>query len=125
MKKNASEVEIYPATVVKILDEFTVVINRGKEDGIGSGREFVVYSAGEEIFDPQTKESLGFLEYVKGTGTVTYLQERMAHIRSNKFGKAKRPIMANPFDLTPSRFEIVDVRVPLDNPVEGDLVKPV
>lgn len=53
--------------VVKIIDDETIVINAGFEDGIKTGNIFEIYEAGEEIFDPDTKESLGTLDTIKET----------------------------------------------------------
>lgn len=69
--------------VAKIIDEYTLVLNKGGRDGIKVGQRFLIYSIGDEILDPDTKESLGILEIVKGTGRVIHLQEKMATIGSD------------------------------------------
>ena len=40
--------------VSKIIDEFTLVLNYGAEDGAKKGQEFLIYSIGDEILDPDT-----------------------------------------------------------------------
>ena len=71
--------------VVKVIDEFTLVINIGSDDEIEKGQRFLVYSISpDDIIDPDTNESLGKLEIVKGTGTVTHVQEKMATIESSE-----------------------------------------
>lgn len=70
-------------SVAKVIDEYTIVLNQGYEDGIEMGQRFLIYSIGEEIIDPETKENLGKLEIVRGTGKVTHLQERIATIGSD------------------------------------------
>ncbi len=73
--------------VVEILDGgYKLVINAGANQGIKSGNRFLVYTLSEhEIIDPDTKESLGYLEIVKGTGKVTHVQEKMCTIESDVF----------------------------------------
>lgn len=70
------------ATVARVLDEYTVVINRGAEDGVEIGQTFLVYYIADEVVDPETNESLGNLELVRGRGAATHVQPRMSTIRS-------------------------------------------
>jgi hypothetical protein len=63
--------------VVSKIDNFQIVINRGKEDKINSYMRFLVYEEGTEIFDPITKKSLGVLEIPKGIFKVFHIQEKM------------------------------------------------
>lgn len=72
------------AQVAKVQDEYTVVINRGREYGIKEGARFLLYGLGEEIIDPVTKESLGRLEIVRGIGIVTHVQDKLATVMSSK-----------------------------------------
>lgn len=51
--------------VIKIVDDETLVINAGYNDGIETGDKFEIYSTGEEIKDPDTNETLGTLDLVK------------------------------------------------------------
>ncbi len=69
--------------VADVRDPYTVVINRGSRDGVTVGQRVLIYAIGEEILDPDTKESLGRLELIRGTGKVTHLQERMATVASD------------------------------------------
>ena len=64
--------------IVKILSETEVVLGAGEESGMREGMEFVIYQDGEEIFDPETKESLGTLEIVKGYVTVINVQTKIS-----------------------------------------------
>lgn len=122
-----------PAIVSAILDSGEkVVINKGERDGVKLGQRFLVYSDGQEIFDPISKESLGVLEIVKGTGRVSHLQEKMATIESDLKGQSERVIrkkgnsaISNAFGfgeeeiITPSTEKL-----PFENPLVGDKVKP-
>ncbi len=51
--------------VIKIVDDETLIINAGYNDGIETGDRFEIYSTGEEIKDPDTNETLGILDYIK------------------------------------------------------------
>ena len=64
--------------VAKIIDEYTVVINVGSDDGVHDGDRFEIYDPGEEVRDPVNNRFLGRLEYVKATITATQVYPRMA-----------------------------------------------
>jgi hypothetical protein len=72
------------ATVAKVIDEYTVIINKGSTDGVRDGARFLIYGLGDEILDPETNESLGNLELVRGIGSAIHVQEKMATIKSAK-----------------------------------------
>ena len=80
--------------VVKTFDEWdTVVINGGTEKNIEKGFRFLIFEVGEEIFDPDTNESLGRLEIIKGTGKVTHVQDKIATITSDMIEKESKTII--------------------------------
>ena len=70
------------AKVASVVDQFRVVINLGSLDGVKTSQRYVIYNIGEEIFDPDTHESLGRLELVKGRGAVIHVQDRMATLQT-------------------------------------------
>jgi hypothetical protein len=70
------------ATVVEVVDEYTCAINRGARSGLKVGDRYLVYGVGNELADPDTGESLGRLELVRGRGKVIHVQERLATIES-------------------------------------------
>ncbi|MEV9499099.1 hypothetical protein [Aliarcobacter butzleri] len=76
--------------VIKKIDDFTLVINAGSKDGIKNGMEFLIYEIGEELFDPDTNESLGKLETVKGTAESIHIQENITTIKSNMYENQKK-----------------------------------
>lgn len=124
------------AKVVKILNQFEVVINRGSEAGVSENDVFLVYALGEEVKDPDTGESLGKLEIVRGRAKVTHVQETMATLRSietksEPFDR-KRPRLraARDFfdlnlDQSPDEYvtELVEVPAPFRNAIVGDLAR--
>lgn len=64
--------------VAKILDEYNVIINVGREQGVVQGMRFVVFIEGDEVSDPDTRESLGKWEVVKGQIVATHVQDRIS-----------------------------------------------
>jgi len=76
--------EEFPATVVKVVNPWRVVINRGSAHRVKIGQRFLIYSiTSEAIIDPKTGESLGFLENPKGTGKVINVQEKISTLESD------------------------------------------
>jgi len=119
--------------VVYIKDEYELSLNVGEDDGVKKGQIFLIYSlSNHEIIDPDTKESLGYLELVKGTGSVIHVQPKLCTIRSNEFETqtSKRITSKNPFvpalgsttteEVTPSK-----IRIPFDEPDIDDLARPI
>lgn len=95
----------FPAKVVEVLDEYNVAINRGLSHGIVNGQRFLLYTLSrEEIRDPDTEESLGFLEIVKGTGRITHVQEKMATLTSDKVIPNEKKIVRTTYKDAPSSF---------------------
>ena len=79
----------FPATVAKVLDNYKLVINKGSEDGIRQGQRMLVYGiSDEEIKDPRTGKSLGYLELVRGTGKIAYIEEKMSILESDKISES-------------------------------------
>jgi len=129
---------VYPASVVKVIDEYTVVINKGSEQGVSKGDQFLIYYVEpEELIDPETGESLGSLEVVRGTGAVTHVQEKMSTIKSNRSVRRGRIIRRTTSNLglgflgqlaSPERETVEEPEneaIPFDDPTVGDKVKPI
>ena len=51
--------------IVKIIDEFKVVVNAGSNNFIKENDALEIYQPGQEVTDPETGESLGTLDFVK------------------------------------------------------------
>lgn len=95
-----------------------------------------VYSLSDhEIVDPDTGESLGYLEFVKGTGEVVHVQDKMCTITSVTYRKpvAKKTIRKTTPSMTMWAGSTVEEivqddnreQIPFDNPHVGDLAKPI
>lgn len=75
----------FPASVVKVIDDYKIVINRGSADGVKPGDKFLVYYVEpEELTDPESGESLGHLEIVRGPGIAIHVQPRMTTLESSR-----------------------------------------
>lgn len=117
--------------VARVIDNCTLVLNKGSKDSIKIGQRFLVYIIGEQITDPDTGAWLEKLEVVKGTGKVTHLQESISTITSDMKGPVSRTVRK--VKTAPSWFnfpeEITETipseKVPFEDPQVGDLAKPV
>ena len=125
-----SATQVFPARVIEVIDRFQVVINRGTAD-VRKGQRFLVYALGRELFDPDTKESLGRLELVRGTGTVTHVQERLATITSDRRGAPRKRVVrpTDSYSMIRGRGEETTeepgIELPFDEAIDGDYAKPV
>lgn len=64
--------------IVKIIDDETIIINAGSNNGIKKNDRFEILGKGIKVIDPQTKEDLGMLDNIKETVTVTKVFEKMS-----------------------------------------------
>ena len=68
---------IITGKVITKINDYKIVINKGSDDGVTKESRFLVYRLGNELFDPDTNESLGQLELVCGEGKPEHIQEKM------------------------------------------------
>ena len=68
--------------VVKIIDDYTIVINKGSADGVTDADRYLIYYLAGDVEDPDTGESLGQLEMVCGVGKAKHIQEKMTTLES-------------------------------------------
>ena len=65
--------------VAKILDEYSIVINVGRDNGVVNGMVFVVFvQSDDEIKNPDSGEVLGKLEHVKDHVFVAHVQDKFS-----------------------------------------------
>ncbi len=129
---------LYTIKVAKVIDDYTVVINKGRDNGIKEGQRVLIYAYDEEVIDPDTNISLGHLEIVKGTGRVTHVQNLIATVKSDMTSAPSRSIRkiknTSPWGgalamgrLFGGEEEIEETlpasTVPFDDPLKGDCVK--
>ncbi len=68
--------------VAKILGKGEIVLNRGRSHGVKQGMVFEIFAPeGEEVWDPDTGETLGTVEDVKAKAEVTEVKEKLAVAR--------------------------------------------
>lgn len=134
MTNQEQTIHHFPGAVVKIIDEFRVVINRGSEHGISVGDRFLIYHIDqEELIDPETNTHLGNLEIVRGTGKASHVQEKITTIFSDRKSQRRRtikrstnPFLGHGFGTETETIEEPDSDItPFDDPEIGDKVKPV
>lgn len=70
--------------VIEVLSAIDLVINKGSCDGVEKSNRFLIYRLGEEMFDPDTGQSLGILELICGEGKPVHIQEHITTLRSCK-----------------------------------------
>lgn len=79
----------YFGKVVKIIDDYTIVIGKGEDQGVKVGQKFMVVGCGDMVLDPDTKEELERLEIVRGHAVVTHVQQRLATLKSCEYSKSE------------------------------------
>lgn len=131
----------YVGKVVSVIDSYMIVVNIGLEHGVRPGEAFTVVGLGDIIIDPDTKETLGQLEMVRGRVVATHVQERISTLTSStvqrdpdvKETNRKSPArfmgfssispFANDAESVKETIRIGTERVkPLENPKVGDLL---
>ena len=140
--------EKFPATVIKVIHDYQVVINKGSQDGVKVGQRFLIYEETDELLqDPITLEGLGNLEIPKGTGKAIYVKEKWTTIESDKTKAPTKRIITKTRTNTPSAFgalasssmgpfgaseieveetvETPGILISFDSPLKGDKVKPI
>lgn len=68
--------------VAAIIDDTTLVLNVGYQQGVQEGTVFVIFAEQADIADPDTGEPLGRWEMVKARVAVTHVQERMCTVQA-------------------------------------------
>lgn len=68
--------------VAKILGRGEIVINRGRGHGVRQGMLFEIFAPeGEEVWDPDTGETLGTVEDIKARAEVTEVKDKLSVAR--------------------------------------------
>ena len=82
--------------VIKILDDYSILINYGFSQGAKYGDDLRIYIPGEEIIDPVTGKNLGRLDKIKEIVTVSMPYENFSVCKkiSNKIIDVLNPLSA-------------------------------
>ena len=131
MTETKEDKSSFPATVVRIIDDHKLVINRGAKHGIQKNQNFLVYHLETDpIKDPETGHDLGPLEIVRGTGIATHVQENITTLSSNRKGPTEQRVVRrrSPW-MYPLREEekitIPGEIEPFEDAASGDKAKPI
>ena len=73
--------------VAAVIDDTTLVLNVGREQGVHEGMAFAIFALHGEIEDPDSGESLGRWEVVKARVLATHVQARLCTVRSPVVGE--------------------------------------
>ena len=107
---------------------YNLLINVGAEDDVKKDARVLVYALGEEIMDPDSNESLGHFEIVRGEGRVSVVQDKISIVRSSRT-KQVQQILSTAGVLAAmsgrSSSEVVEKteQQPFISPQIGDLVR--
>ncbi len=72
-------IEKIEGKVAKILDEYSIVINVGRDNDVVNGMVFVVFvQSDDEVKDPDSGDALGKLEHVKDYIIVSHVQDKFS-----------------------------------------------
>lgn len=117
--------------VIKIIDEYNIVINAGSLDGIKEDDLLEIYVKGDSVIDPETQEDLGTLDLIKATLLVKKAYDKMS-VCGNQSSSKKS--LLNPlndlmyqhtYDKLNINFNEIDIGFPdADTTIHiGDLVR--
>lgn len=72
--------------ITKIMNNYEVVLNVGKKDGINENQHFAVLGESNPIYDPETGELLGTIPYVKEELKVKKLYDNLTVCEDSENG---------------------------------------
>ena len=125
-KIQLSKTEKPSLKIVKIIDEYHVVINGGSLRGIESGDTFQVCAPSVEVKDPDTGASLGFLFHVKADIVATEVYPQMAVCRNKENIQSPLLIGTKLFTTRPAELNVDATQISggYDNVIRiGDIVE--
>jgi len=119
------------AKVIKVLEDgMTLIINKGRKDGIKKGMKFKVFErTNEKLYDPDTGEFLGILELPKGIGEIVEVEERYSFLESRNYERKETEINIPPIfrgveeyiKMLHGEKRIEIIHKPFKNPKVGDI----
>lgn len=111
---------------------YKLVINKGRCHGIELGNKFLIYGEGKEIFDPESNESLGKIEIIRGRGIAIHVQEKITTLECVEKTKApvtkiveepagRSGLWASLYATKKTTYTEPEINyLPFDNPTVGD-----
>jgi|GEM_PF-1350339 len=109
--------------VVRILDEYRIVINAGSDKNITDQCYFQIIGANNEIIDPETKQSIGMIRNVKEAVRPVLIEDKFCVCEhfDNRFmknpvmGQEEQLIFTNSRKLNINKEQIVKYK--MDEPI--------
>ncbi len=96
--------------VAAIIDDTTLVLNVGTDQGVQEGMAFAIFALHGEIEDPDSGQSLGRWEAVKARVVATHVQECLCTVRAPVIGEA--PVVGDTRPLSAMMVEHSVARAP-------------
>jgi hypothetical protein len=101
-----------------------VVVNLGSQHGVNWKTQFVIYTLGDELRDPDTGESLGKLEILKGRGRPKHIQDQITTVIPITRKQRRVTKNTNIYSMGGETVEEVDVEEDFDRAIDvGDHVR--
>lgn len=112
------------AKVIRIISNKAILIDAGWDSGVNKGDEFRIVQRGDEIFDPESGESLGFFDYIKIRLEVTEVFEMFSQLqlisRSSPISKSLSNMISQFSNISTNQI-VTSYR---DLPVDTDQIEP-
>ena len=96
--------------VAAIIDDTTLVLNVGSEQGVQEGMAFAIFALHGEITDPDSGQPLGRWEAVKARVVATHVQPRLCTVRAPVVGEV--PVVGDTRPLSAMMVEHSVARAP-------------
>ena len=96
--------------VAAIIDDTTLVLNVGSEQGVQEGMAFAIFALHGEIADPDSGQPLGRWEAVKARVVATHVQPRLCTVRAPVVGEV--PVVGDTRPLSAMMVEHSVARAP-------------
>jgi len=119
--------------VAEVINQTQIIINKGSTHGLQVGQHVFIYSIGKEIFDPDTRESLGNMEISKGRGVISSVLEKQSAVTAIKIEVPESVILKKQSDgfmsfmhgmqKTEEERKLVEKTIPFESVEVGDLVR--
>jgi hypothetical protein len=110
-------ISVLKGKVIKILDNFRVVVDIGYDQGITKDMKFFIYEYGDEIRDPTTNEIIDRIERIKHRIKVIHIQEKFSIMRSDEYYRPFSKFFLFPgssaaYDILPLTTDINSIKSP-------------
>lgn len=81
--------------IIKIVDEYLVVVNYGKKHSARKGDKLEIFQIGEEVIDPVSNKSLGTLDIIKAKIQVLNVYDNFSLCESDEYTTVNATAFSN------------------------------